>query len=126
MSFRLFFEISEKGYNLLLVLEFWYDGDTDWYETTVLCGEEIVGYLHGYANQGWASQVNNIWVAERFRRRGIGSRMMAKVGEFFGQIPLPATPIKDNEAAKAFWKRFMIQRRGRIHEADNPRHKHEV
>jgi predicted acetyltransferase len=123
VAFRLFFEIPDNGYNIILLLEFWYDRETDWYETTVLCGEEVAGYLHGYANQGWAPQVNNIWVAERFRRRGIGSRMMAKVGEFFGQVPLPATPIKDSKAAKAFWKRFITQRQGRISEKDKLREK---
>jgi predicted acetyltransferase len=121
LPFHLFFEVSEQGYNIILLLEFCYDRETDWYETTVVWGDDIVGYLHGYANQGWAPQVNNIWVAERFRRRGIGSRMMAKVGEILGQIPLPATPIKDNRAAKAFWKRFITQYQGASREKDRSR-----
>jgi hypothetical protein len=38
--------------------------------------------------------------------------MMTKVGEIFCQIPLPATAIKDDRAAKAFWQRFITQYQG--------------
>ena len=88
-------------------MELKYEEETDWYEVRVFHGEELIGYCHGYANKGWTPQVNNIWVAEAYRRKGIGSAMMAKVESIFGQIPLPATPIEDNEAAKGFWKNYM-------------------
>lgn len=107
MRFRLFFEAEDSGYRTLLALEFLYEEEIDWYEVRVFRGEEIIGYIHGYANSGWTPQVNNIWVAEKYRRKGIGSMMMSKVEDYFGQIPLPATPIEDNEAARGFWKNYM-------------------
>jgi ribosomal protein S18 acetylase RimI-like enzyme len=106
LEFRHFFEFVENKYRTLLVMEVQYDDETDWYEVRVFRGGEIIGYMHGYGNRGWAPQVNNIWVAERFRRRGIGSAMMTKVESYFGHIPVPGTPIKDNEAARAFWKHY--------------------
>jgi ribosomal protein S18 acetylase RimI-like enzyme len=107
MQFRLFFHREEKGFQQLFVLEFTYDRETDWYEARVFRGSQVIGYVHGYANRGWTPQVNNIWVDERYRRRGIGSFMMAKVEDAFGQIPLPATPIEDNDAARGFWKNYL-------------------
>lgn len=106
-GFRFFFEVREKAFKRLLLLEFHYDEEIDWYEVKVYRATEIVGYVHGYANRGWTPQVNNIWVEERFRRKGIASMMMSKVDDYFGEIPLPATPIEDNEAARAFWKNYM-------------------
>lgn len=88
-------------------MEFQYDDMTDWYEVRVFRGSEVIGYMHGYGNRDWTPQVNNIWVADRFRRRGIGSGMMAKVESYFGQIPVPGTPIEDNEAARGFWAYYM-------------------
>lgn len=107
MRFRLFFDIDDQGHRRLFALEFFYDEEIDWYEVRVFLGEEIVGYLHGYANRGWTPQVNNVWVVEKFRRKGIASMMMSKVEDYFGQIPLPATRIEDNEAARGFWKNYM-------------------
>lgn len=116
MQLRLFFEVDTQGFRTLLLLEFLYDEEIDWYEARVFRGEEIIGYVHGYANRGWAPQVNNIWVAEKHRRHGIGSVMMSKVEEYFGQIPLPATPIEDNPAARGFWKNYMQISRARAKE----------
>ena len=107
MQLRFFFQTRRQGFRTLLLLEFLYDEEIDWYEVRVFRGEEIIGYVHGYANRGWAPQVNNIWVAEKHRRQGIGSVMMGKIEEYFGQIPLPATPIEDNPAARGFWKNYM-------------------
>jgi ribosomal protein S18 acetylase RimI-like enzyme len=106
VEFRHFFEFVENKYRTLLVMEFQYDDKTDWYEVRVFRGSEIIGYMHGYGNRDWTPQVNNIWVADRFRRRGIGSGMMAKVESYFGQIPVPGTPIEDNEAARGFWRYY--------------------
>jgi len=97
----------ENAYRTLLVMEFQYDDETDWYEVRVFRGPEIIGYMHGYGNRGWTPQVNNVWVAERFRRRGIGSAMMGKADSYFGQIPVPGTPIEDNDAARGFWRTYM-------------------
>ncbi|MDQ7783955.1 MAG: GNAT family N-acetyltransferase [Desulfomonilaceae bacterium] len=119
MQFRLFFEHKGSGFRTLLLLEFLYEEETDWYEVRVFRGEEIIGYVHGYANRGWTPQVNNIWVAETYRRQGIGSFMMSKIEEYFGQIPLPATPIEDNTAARGFWKLYMSGSRVRNNE-DEP------
>lgn len=107
MNLRFYIETEDSGCRTLLLMELNYEDETDWYEVRVFRGEEIIGYVHGYANRGWTPQVNNIWVTEVYRRRGIGSAMMAKVESLFGQIPLPATPIEDNEAAKGFWKNYM-------------------
>jgi GNAT superfamily N-acetyltransferase len=107
VRFRFFFEVREKAFKTLLLLEFHYDEEIDWYELKVYRGTEIVAYVHGYANRGWTPQVNNIWVEKRFRRKGIASVMMSKVEDYFGEIPLPATPIEDNDAARAFWKNYM-------------------
>lgn len=107
VRFRFFFEVRERAFKRLLLLEFRYDEEIDWYELRVYRATEIIGYVHGYANRGWTPQVNNIWVEERFRRKGIGSEMMSRVEDYFGEIPLPATPIEDNEAARAFWKNYM-------------------
>lgn len=107
VRFRFFFEVKEKAFKTLLLLEFQYDEEIDWYELKVYRGSEIVGYVHGYANRGWTPQVNNIWVEERYRRKRIASVMMSRVEDYFGEIPLPATPIEDNEAARAFWKNYM-------------------
>ena len=105
MHFRFFFELSDEKYPMLL-LEFQYDEDIDWYEIKTYRGEEVIGYINGYANQGWAPQVNNLWVSDRYRRRGIASQMMSKVEEYFGQAPLPATPIADSEEARCFWSNY--------------------
>lgn len=115
MQFRLFFEPKGPGFRTLLLLEFVYEEDMDWYEIRVSRGEEVIGYVHGYANRGWTPQVNNIWVAERYRRQGIGSTMMSKIEDYFGQIPLPATPIEDNPAARGFWKNYMKDSWARDH-----------
>ncbi|MEW6137228.1 MAG: GNAT family N-acetyltransferase [Thermodesulfobacteriota bacterium] len=106
MDYRFFVESYENGCRTLLLMELTYDRDLDWYQIRVFLGEEMIGYVHGYANKGWTPQVNNIWVAENHRRKRIASAMMAKLEDFFGQIPLPATPIEDNEAAKGFWSTF--------------------
>ena len=110
MQFRFFFELPGDKYPILLLLEFQYDKEIDWYEVKVFRGEEVIAYLNGYANQGWAPQVNNLWVAEAFRRKGIASQMMTKVEEYFGQVPLPATPVADNEAARSFWDNYAAGR----------------
>jgi len=107
VQFRLFFEIPLGECRTLFLLEFLYEEEVDWYEVKVSLGQEIVGYVHGYANRGWAPQVNNIWVSERLRRRGIATVMMTKIEDYFGQVPLPATPIGDNEAARAFWRKYL-------------------
>lgn len=107
MQFRLFFEIPLGGCRTLFLLEFLYEEEVDWYEVRAFLGREIVGYVHGYANRGWAPQVNNIWVSERLRRRGIATAMMSKIEDYFGQVPLPGTPIVNNEAARAFWKKYL-------------------
>jgi ribosomal protein S18 acetylase RimI-like enzyme len=104
---RFFIELMENRLRTLLVMEFQYDDDADWYEIRVFRGSEVIGYVHGYANRGWDPQVNNIWVAERMRRRGIATAMMRRVETFFGQIPQPGTPIEDNEAARRFWAKYM-------------------
>lgn len=107
MNLRFYIETQDNGCRTLLLMELNYEEEMDWYEVRVFRGEEIIGYVHGYANSGWTPQVNNIWVTEGYRRKGIGSAMMAKVESYFGQIPLPATPIEDNEAAKGFWGNYM-------------------
>lgn len=88
------------------MLELQHDSEMDWYEVRVFRGPELVGYVHGYANQGWNPQVNNIWVSEAYRRKGVASLMMAKLEDYTGQTPIPATPIDDNPAARAFWEKF--------------------
>lgn len=110
MKFRMFFQIPDEVFQSLYVMEFFYDEDMDWYEVKIFQGSEIIGYLHGYANRGWGPQVNNIWVLEKFRRRGIASKMMSRVEAYFGQIPAPGTPIEDNEAARGFWKKYRTDR----------------
>ena len=110
MQFRFFFELPGDKYPTLLLLEFQYDKEIDWYEVKVFRGEEVIAYLNGYANQGWAPQVNNLWVAEAFRRKGLASQMMTKVEEYFGIVPLPATPVADNEAARSFWDNYAAGR----------------
>jgi GNAT superfamily N-acetyltransferase len=110
VQYRQFVEVYDRGFKTLFMLEFQHDKDVDWYEVRIYRGADLVGYLHGYANQGWSPQVNNIWVARRFRRKGLGSLMMSKVTDYAGQVPMPATPVEDNHAAHAFWKRFLIQR----------------
>ena len=107
LHFRLFFELPHEGYRALFLWKFQYDEETDWYEGRVFRGEELVGYMHGYANRGWNPQVNNIWVAEGFRRKGVASAMMARVENFFGQSPLPGTRVEDNHAARAFWDKYL-------------------
>ncbi|MFC1833335.1 GNAT family N-acetyltransferase [Thermodesulfobacteriota bacterium] len=107
VTFHIFFELSQHGYGSLLLFEFEHDKETDWYEARVFHGEDLVGFLHGYANVGWNPQVNNVWVTEKYRRRGIASVMMTKVERYFGQTPLPATRIEDNKAAREFWKKFL-------------------
>ncbi len=106
VHFRFFFELSDEQYPILLLLEFQYDEDIDWYEIKTYRGEEVIGYINGYANQGWAPQANNLWVSERYRRKGIASQMMSKVEEYFGQAPLPATPITDSNEARGFWSNY--------------------
>lgn len=108
---RLFFEVPETIFGALFLLEFYHDEENDWYEVRVFHGAELHSHAHGYANHGWNPQVNNIWVAERVRRRGLGSMVLSKIESYFGQIPLPGTPISDNEAARAFWAKFMSQER---------------
>jgi GNAT superfamily N-acetyltransferase len=105
--FRIFFRIRHHGYPALFQFEFRHDEETDWYEGKVSRGRAMVGYVHGYANQGWNPQVNNIWVDDKYRRKGIASAMMTAVGRYFGQTPFPGTPIEDNDAARAFWRKFM-------------------
>ena len=107
MHFRLFVELPQYHFRTLLMLDFRYDEGEDWYEVTVFRGQEVIGYLHGYANHGWNPQVNNIWVREDYRRRGIGSLMMSRVNDYFGEVPLPGTPIADNEAAQRFWEHYL-------------------
>lgn len=110
LEFRLFFEMNQHNFRTLLLLTFRYHEELDWYEVKVFRGQEMIGYTHGYANQGWNPQVNNIWVLEQFRRKGIGSLMMARVEDYFGQVPLPGTPISDNEPARLFWRNFLSGR----------------
>ncbi len=107
LHFRLFFELPHEGYRALFLWKFQYDEETDWYEGRVFRGEELVGYMHGYANRGWNPQVNNIWVVESFRRKGVASAMMARVESFFGQVPLPGTRVEDNPAARGFWDKYL-------------------
>jgi ribosomal protein S18 acetylase RimI-like enzyme len=106
VQFRFFFELPGEKYPTLLLLEFQYDEEIDWYEIKVYRGDETIAYLNGYANQGWAPQVNNLWVSENYRRKGIASEMISKVEDYFGQAPLPATPITDSEEARGFWSNY--------------------
>ncbi len=101
---RLFLQLQDRGYGELLLLEFRHDSESDWYEVRISHGKHEIAYAHGYANQGWNPQVNNIWVAERDRRRGIGTRIICSVETYFGQRPFPGTPITKNPAARAFWE----------------------
>ena len=94
MQFRMFFQIPDKIFHAMFVMEFIYDEEMDWYEVKMFQGSEIIGYVHGYGNRGWAPQVNNIWVMEKFRRSGIASAMMSKVEAYFGQIPVPGRGSK--------------------------------
>lgn len=110
MQFRMFFQIPDKIFHAMFVMEFIYDEEMDWYEVKMFQGSEIIGYVHGYGNRGWAPQVNNIWVMEKYRRSGIASAMMSKVEAYFGQIPVPGTRIEDNEAARGFWKKYLSGR----------------
>ncbi len=110
MQFRMFFQIPDKTFHTLFVMEFVYEEEMDWYEVKIFHGSEIIGYVHGYGNRGWAPQVNNIWVLDKFRRRGMASAMMSKVEAYFGQMPVPGTPIEDNDAAKGFWKKYSVSR----------------
>lgn len=107
MEFRQFFELPDKNYEALLLLDFEHDEESDWYEVRLFHGEELIGYLHGYGNRGWNPQVNNVWVNEKYRRKGIGSAMMSRVEDHFGQAPLPATRIEDNPAARGFWTKYL-------------------
>lgn len=107
LHFRLFFELPHEGYHALYLWKFQYDEETDWYEGRVFRGEELVGYMHGYANRGWNPQVNNIWVSEGSRRKGVASAMMARVENYFGQVPLPGTRVEDNPAARGFWDKYL-------------------
>ena len=107
IQFRMFFELMVNNFRTLLLLNFEYDEEMDWYEVKVSRGQQVIAYVHGYGNQGWNPQVNNIWVARRFRRKGLGSLMMSKVEHYFGQVPLPGTPISDNEPARLFWKNYL-------------------
>ncbi len=118
MLYRQLIEFYEKGFRSLFMLEFQHDQDMDWYEVRVYSGSSLVGYVHGYANQGWNPQVNNIWVTEALRRRGLGTIMMAKVEDYSGQLPEPATPIDDNEPAQAFWAKFRADRVASPRETD--------
>jgi GNAT superfamily N-acetyltransferase len=113
LEFRLFFEMTQHNFRTLLLLTFQYHEELDWYEVKVFRGQEQIGYTHGYANQGWNPQVNNIWVVQQFRRKGIGSLMMARVEDYFGQVPLPGTPISDNEPARLFWRNYLTGRSDR-------------
>ncbi len=88
------------------MLELQHDSEMDWYEVRVFRGAELVGYVHGYANQGWSPQVNNIWVSTEHRRKGIATLMMSKLEDYTGQTPMPATPIDDNPAARSFWSKY--------------------
>jgi ribosomal protein S18 acetylase RimI-like enzyme len=106
VHFRFFFELWDEKYPTLLLLEFHYDEDIDWYEIKTYRGEEVIGYINGYANHGWAPQANNLWVSEKYRRKGVASKMMSKVEEYFGQAPLPATPIADSDEARGFWSNY--------------------
>ena len=106
MQFSFFFELPSEKYPTLLLLEFQYDKEIDWYEIKVYRGDETIAYINGYANQGWAPQVNNLWVSENYRRKGIASEMISKVEDYFGQVPLPATPIADSEEARSFWSNY--------------------
>jgi ribosomal protein S18 acetylase RimI-like enzyme len=106
LQFRFFFELPGEKYPTLLLLEFQYDKEIDWYEIKVYRGDETIAYVNGYANQGWAPQVNNLWVSENYRRKGIASEMISKVEDYFGQAPLPATPITDSEEARGFWSNY--------------------
>ena len=104
---RMFFELMLNNFRTLLLLNFEYDEEMDWYEVKVSRGQQVIGYVHGYGNHGWNPQVNNIWVNRRYRRKGLGSLMMSKVEQYFGQVPLPGTPISDNEPARRFWKNYL-------------------
>lgn len=92
------------------MLDFEYDEAVDWYEAKIWREGEVVGYINGYANHGWAPQVNNVWVAESYRRKGVATHMMAAIEEEFGQMPLPATPISDTDAARRFWDKYLAGR----------------
>jgi len=107
----MFFQVPDQVFNTLFVMEFVYEEETDWYEVKVFHGSEIIGYVHGYGNRGWVPQVNNIWVMEKFRGRGIAGAMISKVEAYFGQAPVPGTPIEDNEAAKEFWRKYTADRK---------------
>jgi len=107
---RMFFELTLRGFRTLLLMNFEYDEELDWYELKVARGQDVIAYMHGYGNHGWNPQVNNIWVSHRFRRKGVGSFMMSRVEQFFGQVPLPGTPISDNEPARLFWKNYLTGR----------------
>jgi ribosomal protein S18 acetylase RimI-like enzyme len=121
LIYRQFIEVYDQGFRTLFMLELQHDSEMDWYEVRVFRGQELVGYVHGYANQGWNPQVNNIWVSEPFRRKGIGSLMMEKLEDYTGQSPIPATPIDDNPAARAFWSKHADEKdrvqRGKTKEA---------
>jgi GNAT superfamily N-acetyltransferase len=103
---RFFFELPDEKYPTLLLLDFQYDEDIDWYEIKTYRGDEVIGYINGYANHGWAPQANNLWVSERYRRKRIATQMMSKIEEYFGQAPLPATPVVDSEEAREFWSNY--------------------
>jgi ribosomal protein S18 acetylase RimI-like enzyme len=118
VRFRLFFELMLNNFRTLLLLSFHYDRETDWYELKVFRGQDVIGYMHGYGNHGWNPQVNNIWVSRKFRRKGIGSLMMSRVEDYFGQTPVPGTPISDNEPARLFWSNFTSGRSERTKKID--------
>jgi ribosomal protein S18 acetylase RimI-like enzyme len=106
VRYRQLVEIPDQGFMTFFLMELQYDKEIDWYEIRMYQGRELVGYIHGYANQGWNPQVNNVWVTERFRRRKIASLMMSKIEAYFGQVPMPGTPIENNKAARGFWDKF--------------------
>jgi GNAT superfamily N-acetyltransferase len=107
VRFNFYFDIEHQGLRIILLLKFRYNIATDWYQARVFRGDDVIGYTHGYANRAWSPQVNNIWVAAPFRRKGIASTMMARVEDYFGQVPLPATRIADNDAARRFWENYI-------------------
>lgn len=111
MALRFFFELTVDGLGTLFLLEFDYDREWDRYEMNVYCGGAPVGYCHGYGNKGWNPQVNNIWVTESLRRRGIATIMLSKVEDYFSHLPFPGTKIADNQAARSFWRSYLSERK---------------
>lgn len=70
-------------------------------------GKKRVAKCEGSGNEGWRPQVNNIWVHEGFRRRGVATLMLSKLERHFGFRPVPTGALGENSPEAAFWEKYL-------------------